>query len=137
MSIEQLQQLSGRSVVRDGIASRAQAVEIIVARCVGVEAAAEVHVWLVWVLLLVQAVGRRVPDVDFDVGDGLACVVVCDRAVHVGHVAALVFVDDRVSEGSLGGTLAPERAENLKSSELDKTKMAGMVYLQLLLWVDP
>lgn len=137
MSIQQFQQLSGRSVVWDGIASRAQAVEIIVARGVGVEAAAKIHVWLVWVLLLVQAVGRRVPNVDFDVGDGLARVVVCDCAVHVSHVAALVFVDDRVSEGSFGGTLAPERAENLKLLDLDMFKMVRMVYLQLSRWVGP
>jgi hypothetical protein len=55
-----------------------------------------------------------VPDVDFDVFDGLAGGVVCDCAVHVRYVAALVLVDDGVSEGSLGGAVAPEGAEDLR-----------------------
>jgi hypothetical protein len=33
--------------------------------------------------------------------------------VHVGYVAALVFVDDGVSESALGGTVPPEGAEDL------------------------
>ena len=80
---------------------------------ISVESATQVHVWLVGILLLVQAVGRSVPDVNLNVLDGLAGGVVCDCAVHVRHVAALVFVDDGVSEGSLGSTVTPEGTKNL------------------------
>lgn len=55
-----------------------------------------------------------VPDVNFNIFNGLAGGVVCDCAVHVRHVAALVFVDDGVSEGSLGSTVTPEGTKNLR-----------------------
>jgi hypothetical protein len=59
-----------------------------------------------------------VPDVDFDVGDGPAGGVVGDSAVHVRYVAALVFVNDGVSQGTFGGAVAPEGAENLERVRL-------------------
>lgn len=58
------------------------------------------------------------PDVDLDVGDGFAGREVGDFAVHVGHVAALVFIDDAFAESAFGGSVAPERAENLGGGEL-------------------
>jgi len=94
VTIEEIQKLSGRPVLRNWISSWPEAVEVVAALVVGVEAAAEVHVGLIGVLLFVQAVGGGVPDVDFDVGDGLSGRVIGYFAVHVGHVAALVFVDD-------------------------------------------
>ena len=131
MSVQQLQQLSSRSVVRDGIAGGTQAVEVIVAGGVCVKAATKVHVWLLRVLLFVQAIRRCVPDIDLDVGDGFAGGVVCDCAVHVCHVAALIFVDDGVSEGAFGGTLAPERAEDLERIRMKERQHAVQFYLPL------
>ena len=81
---------------------------------ISVKPAAQVHVWLVGILLLVQAIGRSVPDIDLNVFNGLAGGVVCDRTMHVRHVAALVFVDDRISESSLGSTVTPEGTKNLR-----------------------
>ena len=111
-----------------------QAVEIVVPRSISVEPAAQVHVRLVGILLLVQAVGSCVPDVDFDVLDGLAGGIVSDCAVHVRHVAALVFVDDGVSEGSLGGAVAPEGAKDLKKKMLEGEKHFSLIREILQLW---
>jgi hypothetical protein len=61
-------------------------------------------------LLFVEAVWGGVPDVDLDVGNWFAGREVGYFAVHVGHVAALVFVDDGIAEGAFGGAVPPERA---------------------------
>ena len=103
---------------------------------ISVKPAAQVHVWLVGILLLVQAIGRSVPDVDFDVLDGFAGGLVCDCAVHVCHVAALVFVDDGVSEGSLGGAVAPEGAEDLEIVRRDGNFGLVRRILRPWRWVD-
>src|ERR1700735_4550889 len=39
---------------------------------IGGELAAQVHVGLHWILVLVKTFGRRVPDIDFNAGDRIA-----------------------------------------------------------------
>lgn len=113
MPVQQAQQLSRGPVVGDRVGSWTQADEVVAALAVGVEAAAQVHVWLRGVLLLVEAVGSGVPDVDLGVGDGFVGREVGDGAVHVRFVAALVGVDYGVTKVAFGGAVPPEGAEDL------------------------
>ena len=113
VAVEQLEQLAGRAVIRDGVARRPQAVQRVFAVGAGVEAAAQVHVRLLRVLLLVQTVRGRVPDVEFGALDGLAADEVGDRAEHVRVIGVVEVVeDDRVAHVALGGVFAPEGAED-------------------------
>lgn len=133
MAVEQAKQLSCRAVVGNlmkgqyakgehsrtersstyRIRGRAETVEVVVAALIGIESTTQVHVRLLGVLLLVQAIGCRMPHVDLGIGNWLPGSKVCHRSVHAGHVATLVFVDDRVSEGTFRGAVSPERSQNL------------------------
>lgn len=93
LSIQQLQDLASRPIVRDGIRRRLEAVERILPLLVRGDAAAQVAVVLVRVLLLVEPVGGGLPGVDDDAGDGRRGERVDDLAVHV--------CDDAVGGGVL------------------------------------
>ena len=112
MAVQQAQQPARGSVQRDRVARGAQAVEGVISVFAGREAAAEVEVHLVLVLLLVEAVGRRVPHVQLGAFDRLVGEVVAHDAVHVGVVAVRDVVHDAAAHGASGGVGAPEGAED-------------------------
>lgn len=113
MTIEQLEQLARGPIIRDGIAGRPQTIQGVVTVGGRVEASAQVHIRLVGVLLLVEAVGRRVPDVELGAGDGLAADEVGHAPEHVGVVGVGEVVEhDAVAHVALGRVLAPEGAED-------------------------
>jgi len=82
VAVEPTEHLSGGTVGGQRVCRRAQAVEVVLAVGVATELAAQVVVDLaLWVLEVVLAVGRGLPDVDDGVGDALARLRVCDLAV--------------------------------------------------------
>lgn len=84
MPIEELQQSTGGTVKGNRVAGGTEAVEAVCAVPVGDEAAAEVHIDLLRVLLLIEAVGGGVPDVELGVGDGCLGASGDDAAGEVG-----------------------------------------------------
>lgn len=68
MTIQQLQQLSGRAIEGDWVGSGSQAVECIFAIRVRHEFASQVRVDLIWILLFIETIRRSLPDVDCSIG---------------------------------------------------------------------
>src|SRR5262245_10520357 len=66
------QEVAGRPVDRDGIAGGLYAAKADATLRVGEELAAQVHVGLRGVLVLVEAFGRGVPDIDLRANDRIA-----------------------------------------------------------------
>lgn len=86
VSVQQLQHLPGRAVVRNWIRRRPQAVQAVPTLFVRREPAPQVAVLLIRVLLLVQPVGTILPHVDHHTRDALAGHGVDAPAMHVGHL---------------------------------------------------
>jgi hypothetical protein len=63
VSVQSLKYLPSRSIARDWIRHRPQADEVVGAIFAGRESPSKVHVWLIWILLLIQAVRAGMPDV--------------------------------------------------------------------------
>ncbi len=120
MAIQQLQQFSCRSVVRYRIACGTEAVDAVFAISIGDEAAAEVHVYLFRVLLLVESVGGGVPDVELGAGDGEPCAGGNDAAGEVGMfrfgAGRREVMDYGAVHGEDGGVGTPEWAEDCGGS---------------------
>lgn len=113
MTVKKLQQLSSRSIIRHGIRRRSQTVKSIMSILIRVEFSTQVAVVLLVVLLLVEAVGGRLPDIDGSVADGLLGLRVDDCAVHVRDLAVLGHVlDNRGAVREVWCVVAEEGAEN-------------------------
>lgn len=105
---------SRRTVCGQRVCGRAQAVEVVLAIGVAAELAAQVVVDLtLWILEVVLAVGRGLPDVDDGVGDALARQRICDPAVgECDEAAGGGAHDDAVAEVAPRSVGAPEGAED-------------------------
>jgi hypothetical protein len=113
VSIQQLQNLASRTVIWDRIRRWLEAVEGIFAILVGGDSSSQVAVLLVWVLLLVEAVGGSLPGIDDDAWDWRAGQRINDFAVHVGDVSVSDGVfDDGAAVGDHGCVVAEEGAKN-------------------------
>jgi hypothetical protein len=112
MPVNSLQELPRRTVFGERVGGGAEAVEAVLALVVGLELAAQVVVAEGRVLEVVLAVTAGLPHVEGDVGDGLVGDEVADHAVHVGDLALVVVLDDRVAELAPGGVGGPEGAED-------------------------
>ena len=111
--VQHVQELARRAVIRHRIRSRPKAVQPVVAVLVSSKVPAEVELGLVGVLLLVQAVGGALPDVDLCAGDGLVGCGVADNSVHVDHLAVVGLLHDDVGVvGGGRGVVAEEGAED-------------------------
>ena len=86
MPVEELKELSGRTIGGNGIWSWAKAVEIVATVLTSCEAPSEVEVDLILVLLVVEPVGRIVPDVQLRTLDRLPSQVVRNRPMHIGMI---------------------------------------------------
>lgn len=114
MAIHKLEQIVGGAVSGQRVGGRVVAVEPVLAVLIGTELAAEV-VWrlVVWVLEVVLAVGRGLPDVEDSAGNGLAGEKVSDGAVHLADLAVRGRVlDDGGAVVAEGGVGRPEGTED-------------------------
>ena len=112
MPVEELEEFPCGAVVGDGVGCRAQAVEAVFPVFARGEAASQVEVHLILVLLLIEPVRSGMPDVELGVLDRLAGEVVFDDAIHVGVVAVGDIVHDAVVHRAPRGVGAPEGAED-------------------------
>ena len=114
VAVHHLQKLIRRAVRGQRVGRGVVAVEPVLAVLVGAELAAEVVGGLVIrVLEVVLAVGRRLPDVEDGVGDGLAGDQVADDTVHETDAAVGSRVlDDGASVLTERGIGGPEGSEN-------------------------
>jgi hypothetical protein len=110
--VNSLQELPRGTVLGERVGGGAEAVEAVLALVVGLELAAQVVVAEGRVLEVVLAVTAGLPHVEGDVGDGLVGDEVADHAVHVGDLALVVVLDDRVAELAPGSVGRPEGAED-------------------------
>lgn len=118
VAVHQVQQLASGAVAGHGIGRRPQAVEAVAALGVRHELAAQVVLLLVRVLLLVQAVGGRLPSIDDSTSKGQAGVGAGDLAVHIGHNTVLGGVKGHGGAVGAGrGVAAPEGAQNGRGRE--------------------
>ena len=100
--VEQPEDVSCAAVVGNRVGGGYEASEAVRALVVGGKLAAVVVVWLVGVLLLVEAVGARVPHVDLGAHDGPARRGACQRAVEqAGDAGFSVLGLDAVVENNV------------------------------------
>lgn len=119
MPVKSLQDLARWPVKGNGVRHRPETVEIVLSVLASGESSSQVHVWLVWILLLVQSVGCCVPDIDDCTLHRLACLEVCNCAVHPCAVAILLdAMHNAASHFHLGGILSVEGAKNCSGSGL-------------------
>lgn len=94
MAVQQLQKLSCRPVVGHGVRNRSQAVQSVVPIRIGGEVPPEVPLRLLRVLLLVQAIRRALPDVDFNARDRGARSRILDDPMHIDHFPIIWLLQD-------------------------------------------
>ena len=117
VSVEHLQELPCRSIVRDWVWNRPKTIYPVVAVLVGCEVCPKVELWLFGVLLLVQAICRALPDIYFDPRNRLVRGSVPDNTVHIYHLAIIrllqndagivlcwwrIVPEERPEDGTLG-----------------------------------
>ena len=107
------QQFSDRSPDRDRIPGRLHAAERDMALAVGDELAAQVHIGLRRILVLVEAFRRRLPDVDFGPGNGPAGSVP-EPCLDEQRRAGCRRPHDRAAVGRRRRMHAPERTEQAR-----------------------
>lgn len=114
MSIQQLQQHTGRSIRGQRVRRRLQAIKVVFSLVVRSKLPSQVIVALVLrVLEIVFPVGGRLPDIDHGVGDALAGQKIGDLPVHEGRVSAgRGVLDDAAAELAEGSVGRPEGAED-------------------------
>jgi hypothetical protein len=110
--VHSLEELPGRTVCGERVGGGPKAVQPVLALVVRLELAAEVVVCERRVLEIVLAVAAGLPHVEGDVGDGLVGDEIADDAVHVGDLALVLVLDDRVAELAPGGVGRPEGTED-------------------------
>ncbi len=106
------QEIAGRAIDRDRIAGRLHAAKTDVAFSVGEELAAQVHVGLHRVLVLVEAFRRRMPDVDLGAGDRIAFAV-AEPGVDEHHRPRRRRAHDRAAVRRRRRMHTPERPEHV------------------------
>lgn len=113
VAVHQVQQLASRAIVGHGVRRRPQAVEAVATVGVRDKLASQVVLLLLVVLLLVQAIGGRLPDIDNSTGQGQACVGTGDLAVHQGHNTVRGGIKSNGCAVGAGWCIvAPEGAQN-------------------------
>ena len=110
--VDGLEEFVGRAVGGERVGGGPKAVQPVLSLVVGLELAAEVVVCERRVLEVVLAVAAGLPHVKGDVGDGLVGDEIANDAVHVGDLALMIVLDDRVAELAPGGVGRPEGAED-------------------------
>ena len=91
MSFQRFQHLARRSIKWDRIRYWPQTVEVVFAVCARGESSPEVHVRLVRILLFIQSIGRRMPDIYDRALNRLSSLEICDRAVHPRAIALIIL----------------------------------------------
>jgi hypothetical protein len=100
VSIQHLQQHTSRTICRQRVRCRLQAVEVIIAVGISPELPSQVVIRLIlWVLEIVFPIRGRLPDVDNSIWNTLASCKVCNFAVHQGRVSTWGRVLDDASAG--------------------------------------
>lgn len=84
------------TIIWDRVWSRAQAVKVVSAISISLELSAQVEFDLVGILLLIQAIGGRLPHFDSRADKRLLSSKVYDATMHVGHLAVFGLSDDNV-----------------------------------------
>lgn len=112
MSIQQLQQLSSRAIVRNRITSRPQTIKIIFPILPRREPPPQIEIHLVFILLLIQSIRCRMPHIQLGPLDRLARQIIRYRPVHQRVVAILNAMHGRSSHLTPGRIFTPEGAEN-------------------------
>lgn len=114
VTVEQVQKLVGWAVGGKRVGSWSQADEAVFTVGVGLELSSQVVVLLVLLVLeIVLSVGRRLPEVDCDVGDWLLGGHVTNDTVHECDLTARGWaVDDALLELSPWSIRAPEWTKN-------------------------
>ena len=110
--VDGLEELVGRAVGGERVGGGPETVEPVLSLVVGLELAAEVVVCERRVLEVVLSVAAGLPHVEGDVGDGLVGDEIADDAVHVGDLALVLVLNDRVAELAPGGVGRPEGTED-------------------------
>lgn len=114
MSIQKLQKHTSRPISWQTIRGRLVHVEVVIAIGIRAELSSQIVIRLVfWILEIVFAVRRRLPDVNNGIWDSLASEQVNDFAVHQGGLAIGVWVlDDGSSILAERGIGRPEGTED-------------------------
>ena len=110
--VDGLEEFVGRAVGGERVGGGSETVEPVLSLVVGLELAAKVVVREGRVLEVVLSIAAGLPHVEGDVGDGLVGDEIADDAVHVGDLALVLVLDDRVAELAPGGVGRPEGAED-------------------------
>lgn len=98
MSIQRLQHFTRWPIERNRVRHRSETVEVVPALLACCKPASQVHVWLIWILLLIQSIGSRVPNIDDSAFDGFASLEIRDCAVHPCTIS--LFLDARHNAAS-------------------------------------
>lgn len=113
VAVHSLEHLACRTIERNRVGRRPQAVEVVTSIGIRLELAAQVKLDLLGILLLVQAVCRRLPHLDRRADKRLLGVKVHHATVHVGHLAVLGLGDhDVVTVLAIGRVGTEERTQN-------------------------
>lgn len=113
MTIHQLKKLASRTIVRNGIRRRTQAVKRVLSILIRLELAAQVKLNLLGVLLLVQPVRGSLPHLDRRTDKRLFCLEVHDTTVHERHLSISRFrLDDVLAVLAIRGIRPEERAQD-------------------------
>lgn len=109
MSVDALEQLPARPVLRKRVCRRPQAVQSVLSVRVCLELSTQVVVGLIrWVLEVVFAVGGSLPNVEGDVGDWVLGLEVADDAVHIRDNALVLVLDDGLAQVAPGCVGRPD-----------------------------
>ena len=112
VSVDGLEEFVGRSVGGKRVGGGSETVKPVLSFLVGLELAAEVVVCERRVLEIILSIAAGLPHVKGDVGDGLVGDEIADDTVHVGDLALVLVLDDRVAELAPGSVGRPEGTED-------------------------
>lgn len=96
VTIHKLEHLARRTIIGNRVWRRSQAVEVVPTIGIRLELAAQVELNLLGILLLVQAVCRRLPHLNRRANKRLLSLKVHDTAVHKDHLAILGLGHDDI-----------------------------------------
>jgi hypothetical protein len=102
------------TIIRNGIRRGPQAVKVISSLVIRLKLSAQVKLNLLRILLLIQTIRRRLPDLYICADEGLLRLKVDDLAVHKGHFTTVLGLsdDDVGAVLAVGRVGAEEGAQN-------------------------
>lgn len=113
MSIHQLKQFPSRPIIRNRILRRSQTIKVVLALLICLEFPTQIELLLLGILLLIQPIGRRLPDLNGGSNKRLLRLEIHHLAVHKHHLSIRGLVgNNAITVLAVRRIGAEERAQN-------------------------